>query len=327
MREVFGDSSRNGGWAAVRLLVDGDRISEADAPGLGRALAGLTLLEAAAVGGETLAADALANALGPGFRAAPAPGRVAVAMSGGVDSAVALLRSGRDAIGVTLRLWLDPDRPDAQRAPCGPAAPRADRVPAGRELEGGGARRGARGGTRGREPRREPGGVLPRRRRLPRLPRAPRPRGGRGADPRRGRRGARPARGLLALHARPAARARRLVGGAALRAPHRAGHEHGRRRPARVARPARRLRPGSPVRPGGARRGEASLPLSGPPGGGRGDRVRVPPAALRAGLRCRARSGGRSLPRRLGGGGGGGLPRRRRCAPLPLAPSLRRRAR
>ena len=32
---------------------------------------GLTLLEAASVGGETLAVDALANALGPVFRAAP----------------------------------------------------------------------------------------------------------------------------------------------------------------------------------------------------------------------------------------------------------------
>ena len=37
-------------------------------------LAGLTLLEAAAVGGETLAVDALANALGPVFRAEPSPG-------------------------------------------------------------------------------------------------------------------------------------------------------------------------------------------------------------------------------------------------------------
>ena len=76
-----------------------------------RPLAGLTLLEAAAVGGDELAVDALANALGPVFRAAPTPARVAVAMSGGVDSAVALLRAGPDAIGVTLRLWLDPRGP------------------------------------------------------------------------------------------------------------------------------------------------------------------------------------------------------------------------
>ena len=122
MIEVFGDSSRDGELALVRLTVDGDRIVQADAPGLERPLADLTLLEAAAVGGETLAVDALANAIGPIFRAPPAPGRVAVAMSGGVDSAVALLRSGPDAIGVTLRLWLDPDGPDAERACCSPEA-------------------------------------------------------------------------------------------------------------------------------------------------------------------------------------------------------------
>ena len=43
-------------------------------------------------------------------------------MSGGVDSAVALLRAGRDAVGVTLRLWLDPEGPDAERACCSPEA-------------------------------------------------------------------------------------------------------------------------------------------------------------------------------------------------------------
>src|SRR5438105_1409633 len=122
MIEVVGDSSRDGDWALVRLIVDGDRIVEADAPGLERPLEGLTLLEAAAVPGETLAADALANALGPIFRAAPSAGRAAVAMSGGVDSAVALLRAGSDAIGVTLRLWLDPEGPDAERACCSPEA-------------------------------------------------------------------------------------------------------------------------------------------------------------------------------------------------------------
>jgi len=120
MQELFGDSTRGGDWAAVRLVVDGDRIVEADAPGLDRDLAGLTLLEAAAVGGETLAVDALANAIGPVFRASASPTRVAVAMSGGVDSAVALLRSLPNAVGVTLRLWLDPDGPDSERACCSP---------------------------------------------------------------------------------------------------------------------------------------------------------------------------------------------------------------
>jgi tRNA-specific 2-thiouridylase len=122
MLETFGDSTRGGEWASVRLLVDGERIVEADAPGVERPLAGLTLLEAAAVGGETLTVDALANALGPVFRSEPRAGRTAVAMSGGVDSAVALLRAAPNAIGVTLRLWLDPDGPDAERACCSPEA-------------------------------------------------------------------------------------------------------------------------------------------------------------------------------------------------------------
>jgi tRNA-specific 2-thiouridylase len=120
--EAIGDSSRDGQWAVVRLSIEGDRIVAADAEGLARPLEGLTLLEAAAVPGETLATDALANALGPIFRAVPSRRRVAVAMSGGVDSAVALLRAGSDAIGVTLRLWLDPDGPDSERACCSPEA-------------------------------------------------------------------------------------------------------------------------------------------------------------------------------------------------------------
>jgi tRNA-specific 2-thiouridylase len=120
--QLLGDSARGADFALVRLTVDGDRIVAADAPGLDRPLVGLTLLEAAAVGGETLAVDALANAIGPAFSAPRSPGRVAVAMSGGVDSAVALLRSLPDAIGVTLRLWLDPDGPDAERACCSPEA-------------------------------------------------------------------------------------------------------------------------------------------------------------------------------------------------------------
>jgi tRNA-specific 2-thiouridylase len=122
MIEVVGDSSRGGDWALVRLRVEGDRIVEADAPGVARPLAGLTLLEAAAVSGETLAVDALANALGQVFHAAPDQGRVAVAMSGGVDSAVTLLKAGPKAIGVTLRLWLDPQGPDSDRACCSPEA-------------------------------------------------------------------------------------------------------------------------------------------------------------------------------------------------------------
>ncbi len=108
--EVFGDATRGGAWAAVRLTVDGDRIVAADAPGLDRSLVGVTLLEAAAVGGEPLAVEALAAALGQVFRAEPRAGRVAVAMSGGVDSAVALRRAGRNAVGVDVAPLAGPRR-------------------------------------------------------------------------------------------------------------------------------------------------------------------------------------------------------------------------
>src|SRR5215208_8394257 len=129
MTELIGDSTRDGYWSLVRLAVEDDTIVSAEAEGLERPLEGLTLLQAAAVGGDELAVDALANALAPAFRALPKPGRVAVAMSGGVDSAVALLKAGPDAIGVTLRLWIDPHGPDAERACCSPAS-----VVAAREL-------------------------------------------------------------------------------------------------------------------------------------------------------------------------------------------------
>jgi tRNA-specific 2-thiouridylase len=120
--ELIGDSARGDDFAAVRLVVEDGRIIDADAPGFERSLAGLTFLEAAAVPGETLAADALANAIAPVFAAAHVPGRIAVAMSGGVDSAVALLRAAPNAIGVTLRLWLDPAGPSSERACCSPEA-------------------------------------------------------------------------------------------------------------------------------------------------------------------------------------------------------------
>ena len=126
--EAYGDATRGDAWAAVRLAVDGDRIITADAPGLEQPLAGLTLLEAATVGGEPLAVEALASAVGQVFRAQPQPGRVAVAMSGGVDSAVALRRAGMNAVGVTLRLWQDPAAPDTERACCSPAAVAAARA-------------------------------------------------------------------------------------------------------------------------------------------------------------------------------------------------------
>ena len=126
--DVLGDATRGGEWRAVRLRVDGDRIVGSDAHGLDRPLAGLTLLEAARVGGEPLVVEALASALGQVFRADPEAGRAAVAMSGGVDSAVALLRAGPRALGVTLRLWQDPAGPSSERACCSTEAVAAARA-------------------------------------------------------------------------------------------------------------------------------------------------------------------------------------------------------
>ena len=80
-----------------------------------------------------LAADALHGAIARGLEmgSLPAEGaRVAVAMSGGVDSAVALLKAveaGLEPVGVTLRLWIDPAAPDSERACCSPQSVRAAR--------------------------------------------------------------------------------------------------------------------------------------------------------------------------------------------------------
>jgi tRNA-uridine 2-sulfurtransferase len=82
----------------------------------------------------SLAADAVHAALARALdHADPAAvgGRVAVAMSGGVDSAVALLKAvdaGLEPVGVTLRLWIDPEAPDTERACCSPSSVRAARA-------------------------------------------------------------------------------------------------------------------------------------------------------------------------------------------------------
>ncbi|HVD66915.1 MAG TPA: tRNA 2-thiouridine(34) synthase MnmA [Gaiellaceae bacterium] len=127
-RELIGNAAREGDLAWVRLDVRGQRIDRAAGEGEGtaelcRAVEGLSLLEAAAVPGPRLAADALHDALGPAVAARPRADRLAVAMSGGVDSAVALLRArdaGYDPVGVTLRLWADPAGPSSDRVCCSP---------------------------------------------------------------------------------------------------------------------------------------------------------------------------------------------------------------
>ena len=130
MVELVGDSSQGGDFAWIALRVDDGRIAHAHGEGEGvrelcRAVSGLSVLDAGGIPGNHLAVDALHHALGGAVAAAPAPGRVAVAMSGGVDSAVALLRAraaGLEPVGVTLRLWADPGGPDSDRACCSPAS-------------------------------------------------------------------------------------------------------------------------------------------------------------------------------------------------------------
>jgi tRNA-uridine 2-sulfurtransferase len=153
-----------GDLVRLDLRVEGDRVADAgfEASGCGATLAaasaavellrGAGALEAARLGtaelaaelgglspgklhAAELAADALHRALGAAFAAdgaTPAvPGRVLVAMSGGVDSAVAALLSARerpDAVAaVTLELWRDPEN-DGELSCCSAGAVRSARA-------------------------------------------------------------------------------------------------------------------------------------------------------------------------------------------------------
>jgi len=129
--------------AAVAEMVDGGTVLEAARIGtdeVDEALGGLTPAKRHAA---QLAADALHRALAQAAAssevlvqgAAGVPGgtyanagqggeRVLVAMSGGVDSAVAALlerERGADVVGVTLKLWADPQT-DGAKACCSPEA-------------------------------------------------------------------------------------------------------------------------------------------------------------------------------------------------------------
>jgi len=148
-----------GDLVRMSLRVDGDRVDAAgfEASGCGAAIAagsaavalvdGAPVLDAARVGpheiaaelgglsagkfhAADLAADALHRALGAAARAgaalAPDPGRALVAMSGGVDSAVAALLVGEGAAAVTLELWSDPAN-DAEASCCSAHAVRLAR--------------------------------------------------------------------------------------------------------------------------------------------------------------------------------------------------------
>ena len=117
--------------AAAAELAEGASVLDAALIGpdeIAEALGGVGPQGAHAV---ELAADALGRALaglaGSELELAPAPvagERVLVALSGGVDSAVAALRErerGAEVVAVTLKLWAD-RRTDAERSCCSPVA-------------------------------------------------------------------------------------------------------------------------------------------------------------------------------------------------------------
>ncbi len=110
-------------------MVDGEPVVEAARIGteeVDEAIGGLTPAKRHAA---QLAADALHRALASAAASSqtladPRPGRVLVAMSGGVDSAVAALlerERGADVLAVTLKLWADPET-DGAKACCSPEA-------------------------------------------------------------------------------------------------------------------------------------------------------------------------------------------------------------
>jgi tRNA-specific 2-thiouridylase len=132
---------------AVRYGADACATALAAAARLAEAAEGATLLDAARLGAEAAlagaggsrdcaltAVDALHAALGDavarGARVPASADRVVVAMSGGVDSALVLaeaVEEGREAVGVTLRLWIDPAAPSPERACCAPESVRRAR--------------------------------------------------------------------------------------------------------------------------------------------------------------------------------------------------------
>jgi tRNA-specific 2-thiouridylase len=115
--------------AAVAELVDGEPVLDAARIGADEVDAALGGLTPARKHAAQLAADALhrslASAAASSERLAQRrAGRVLVAMSGGVDSAVAALlerERGAEVLGVTLKLWADSET-DGAKACCSPEA-------------------------------------------------------------------------------------------------------------------------------------------------------------------------------------------------------------
>ncbi len=131
--EASGCGAAQAAASAVVTLAQGEPVLEVariDAQAVADELGGLS---AGKFHAADLAADALAVALGHAVVAAPPQAlredRVLVALSGGVDSAVAahLERdAGRDVVCVTLELWRSPEN-DAERSCCSASAVRVAR--------------------------------------------------------------------------------------------------------------------------------------------------------------------------------------------------------
>jgi tRNA-specific 2-thiouridylase len=128
--DATGCGTMTAAGSAAALLVDGEPLLDAARVGAHDIAAELGGLSPGKFHAADLAADALHGALGRAARAqaavAPDPGRTLVAMSGGVDSAVAALLSGEDAVAVTLELWADPEN-DAEASCCSAHAVRVAR--------------------------------------------------------------------------------------------------------------------------------------------------------------------------------------------------------
>jgi tRNA-specific 2-thiouridylase len=119
--------------SAVVGLVRGAPLLQAARVGVEEIARDLGGLSAAKRHAAELAVDALHRALGGAARErvtlAPVMNRTLVAMSGGVDSAVAALliaREGAQAVGITLELWADPEN-DGEASCCSAQAVRGAR--------------------------------------------------------------------------------------------------------------------------------------------------------------------------------------------------------
>jgi tRNA-specific 2-thiouridylase len=131
--EACGCGSMIAAASAAVELVEGVGILDAARIGSPQIAAELGGLSAGKLHASDLASDALHRALGAAARAQgalePDENRTLVAMSGGVDSAVAALlsaRDGADVAAVTLELWADEDN-DGDRSCCSAAAVRGAR--------------------------------------------------------------------------------------------------------------------------------------------------------------------------------------------------------